>query len=140
MNQTDLEIQNALRSLGTARWRATSDDRATATWLISMMSFHVFTTMYGEEYYNLSPMNTSLTRFVSLINDSAAPGALLNKEYWTAVYRKNLLTPATFERFARKPHDYIIRCTEQMLHPDDFGKLLDEGMPAEYAAGATCLV
>lgn len=139
MNQTDLEIQRVLRSLGTSRWRATSDDRATATWLISMLSFPIFTTMYGEDFYPASMLNGSLSRFVDLINGSAAPGALLNKDYWTAVYRKNLLTSATFERFARMPADYIVRCTEQMLHPDDFGKLLDEGMPAEYAAGATCI-
>lgn len=105
-----------------------------------MLSFPIFTTMYGEDFYPASMLNGSLSRFVDLINGSAAPSALLNKEYWTAVYRKNLLTSAAFERFARMPADYIIRCTEQMLHPDDFGRLLDEGMPAEYAAGATCLV
>lgn len=140
MNQTDLEIQNALRALGTARWRATSEHRATVTWLISMLSFPVFTTMYGEDYYNVGRMNTSLTRFVDLINSSAAPSALLDKDYWTAAYRKNLLTSVIFERFARRPEEYIIQCTTRMLHPDDFGKLLDEGMPAEYAAEATCLV
>lgn len=140
MNQTDLEIRNALRALGTATWRPTEEQRATVTWLISLLSFPVFTTMHGEDYYNVNMMSTSLTRFVALINGCAAPGTLLDKDYWTAAYRKNLLTSVVFERLARRPEEYIIQCTTRMLHPEDFGRLLDEGMPAEYAAEATCLV
>lgn len=139
MNQTDIEIRNALRALGTAQWRPTEEQRATVAWLISMLSFPVFTTMYGEDYYNVGPMSTSLTRFVSLINASAAPAALIDKDYWTAAYRRNLLTSVVFERLARRPKEYIIQCTTRMLHPDDFGRLLDEGMPAEYAAEAACI-
>lgn len=114
----------ALARLGTEEWQPGGfHDRA----LLSV--FSLFPAC--EEMFS---------KVVGYVNTSEAPHELLCHSHWMLETEAERFDDDAFVRYSRMPAERIRFIATRHLHPDDFGKLLDEGMPAEYAAGATCLV
>lgn len=134
MNNTDKEMEYALRNLGTANWRPTVAQRDTLVWLLGMLVFPVWLEMQGYEHHN-----RDLDGVVRVVNACANPAALLNKDYWMAVYCINQLRSPVFMAVTQLPAEHIEAICGQHLHPVDYMRLIEEGMPIEYATEATRL-
>lgn len=138
MNLTDLEIAEAMRQLGTRVWRPTPSQKEALAWLFTVLVSSTWLDTYGMEY---TRRDRSFDSIVAVINASEFPGALLNQEYWSAVYRLDLrLRWQVFTQVAGLPAEHIQRITVQQLHPIEYLRLLEEGVPIEYAAEAARLV
>lgn len=81
-----------------------------------------------------------LSEVVAHVNSSEAPHELLCHSHWMLENGVGEFDSDAFIQYSRMSSERIRSAAIQQLHPTDFSKLLDEGMPAEYAAEATCLV